>query len=82
MSKPKTRMTKTFTENDLVRFLYEEVNEDERLEMKESLSADMELRTKLDELAEAKSELEAFTMKAPDELVSRILYASKNLQSA
>lgn len=82
MSKPKTRMTKTFTENDLLRFLYDELNEDERLEVKESLSADMELRSKLDELKEAKSALDAFTIKAPSDVVSRILYASKNLQSA
>lgn len=82
MSKPKTRMTKTFTKNDLVRFLYEELNEDERLEMKESLCADMELRTKLDELEEAKSALETLTIKAPSDVVSRILYASKNLESA
>lgn len=82
MSKPKTRMTKTFTKNDLVRFLYDELNEDERLEMKESLYADMELRTKLDELEEAKSALEALTIKAPSDVVSRILYASKNLESA
>ena len=82
MSKPKTRMTKTFTENDLVRFLYDEVNEDERLEIKESLCADMELRARLDELEEAKSALDAVTFKAPNDVVSRILYASKNLQSA
>ena len=63
MSKPKTRMTKTFTEDDLVRFLYDEVNEDERLEMKESLCADMELRSRLDELEEAKSALDAVTFK-------------------
>jgi anti-sigma factor RsiW len=75
-------MTKTFTKNDLVRFLYEELNEDERLEMKESLCADMELRTKLDELEEAKSALETLTIKAPSDVVSRILYASKNLESA
>lgn len=81
MSKPKTRMTKTFTENDLVRFLYDELNEDERLEMRESLCADMELRARLDELEEAKSALDAVTFKAPSDVVSRILYASKNLQS-
>lgn len=75
-------MTKTFTENDLLRFLYDEVNEDERLDLNESLSADIELRTKLDELREAKAELETFTMKAPQPVVDRILYASKNLQSA
>ena len=82
MSKLKTPMTKTFTEDDLVRFLYDEVNEDERLEMKESLCADMELRTKLEELEETKNMLDAFAIKAPKDVVSRILYASKNLQSA
>ncbi|MEP1033961.1 hypothetical protein [Ekhidna sp.] len=75
-------MTKTFTENDLLRFLYDEINEDERLEMRESLSADMELRSRLEELEEAKSALEAFKLKAPGDVVSRILYASKNLESA
>ena len=75
-------MTKTFTENDLVRFLYDEVNEDARLDVKESLSSDMELRSSLDELEEARALLEKFTLKAPEEVVSRILYASKNLQSA
>ncbi|WP_370088569.1 hypothetical protein [Ekhidna sp.] len=74
-------MTKTFTEDDLVRFLYDEVNEDERLEMRESLCADMELRARLVELNEAKGLIENFSMKAPEAVVSRILYASKNLQS-
>ena len=75
-------MTKTFTEDDLVRFLYNEVNEDERLELIQSLSADIDLRSSLDEMEEAKSLLESFELKAPEEVVSRILYASKNLQSA
>ena len=75
-------MTKTFTEDDLVRFLYNEVNEDERLELIQSLSADIDLRSSLDEMEEAKSLLESFEVKAPEEVVSRILYASKNLQSA
>lgn len=75
-------MTKTFTENDLVRFLYDEVNEDERIVINSSLSADMHLRSSLDELKEAKELLDSFVIKAPAEAVSRILYASKNLQSA
>ena len=75
-------MTKTFPEDDLVRFLYNEVNEDERLELIQSLSADIDLRSSLDEMEEAKSLLESFEVKAPEEVVSRILYASKNLQSA
>ena len=75
-------MTKTFTEDDLVRFLYDEMNEDERVEMNEALSADRNLRTSLEEMNEAKSLVDDFTVKAPDSVVSRILYASKNLQSA
>ncbi len=75
-------MTKTFTKDDLVRFLYDEMNEDERVEMKEALHTDMHLRTSLEEVKEAMSLLDSFRMKAPEEVVSRILYASKNLQSA
>ena len=82
MSKHKTPMTKTFTKDDLVRFLYDEVNEDERLEIKEALYTDMDLRASLDELKESMSMLDGFLMEAPKDVVSRILYASKNLQSA
>lgn len=72
-------MTKTFTKNDLVRFLYDEINEDERLVIKESLSVDMELRASLDELKEGKELIDAFYLKAPEDVFSRILYISKNL---
>ncbi|MEQ9402220.1 MAG: hypothetical protein RIM99_01435 [Cyclobacteriaceae bacterium] len=75
-------MIKTFTENDLVRFLYDEVSEDERVEIKESLLTDNQLQNKISELREVMTSLDAFVMKAPEEVVSRILYASKNLQSA
>ena len=75
-------MTKTFTEDDLVRFVYDEINEDERLDLKESLESDIVLRSSLEQISEAKELLEDFTLKAPKEVVSRILYASKNLQSA
>ena len=75
-------MTKTFTKNDLVRFLFDEMNEDERFEMKEALSSDIHLRTSLEEMKEASALVESFSIKAPDAVVSRILYASRNLQSA
>ncbi|MEM0939623.1 MAG: hypothetical protein AAF600_11700 [Bacteroidota bacterium] len=75
-------MTKTFTKNDLVRFLYDEVNEDERLEIKESLRSNIVLRDSLEELKEAMSMLDNFSVKAPNDVVSKILQASKNLQSA
>ena len=75
-------MTKTFTEDDLVRFLYDEVNEDERVDIKASIQADFRLLDKVNELKRLMGLLDDFQMKAPDDVVSRILYASKNLQSA
>ncbi|MEP1096842.1 MAG: hypothetical protein ABJG78_17120 [Cyclobacteriaceae bacterium] len=72
-------MIKTFTENDLVRFLYDEVNEDEREEIRESLLTDIQLQNKITELRRVMELLDAFVMKAPEAAVSRILYASKNL---
>lgn len=71
-------MIKTFTKNDLVRFVYDEVNEDELDDINTSLCSDMDLRSSLDEIEEAKSLLDSFVIKAPSDLVSRILYTSKN----
>ncbi len=74
-------MIKTSTENDLVRFLYDEVNDEERAEIRESLLTDIQLQNKLAELRSITESLDAFLMKAPKQAVDRILYASKNLQS-
>ena len=74
-------MTKTFTENDLVRFLYDEVDDNERVEIEESLLTDSQLQIKVSELKKVIEQIDAFVIKAPNEVVSRILYASKNLQS-
>ncbi|MEM6737290.1 MAG: hypothetical protein AAGC64_08155 [Bacteroidota bacterium] len=65
-----------------MRFLYDEVNEDERLEIKESLCSNVDLRANLEELKEAMSILDGFFVKTPNDVVSKILQASKNLQSA
>ena len=72
-------MIKTFTENDLVRFLYDEVNEDERAEIRESLLTDNQLRIKISELGKVIDSLDAFNIKAPKDATDRILYASRNL---
>lgn len=74
-------MIKTSTENDLVRFLYDEVSQDERADIKESLLTDIQLQNKVSELRDVMESLDTFVMKAPEAAVSRILYASKNLQS-
>lgn len=73
-------MTKTFTENDLVKFLYnDEMNEDKRMCITESLQTDFQLREKVKELRKLTRTLDRFSIKAPDDLIFRILYVSKNL---
>ncbi len=74
-------MTKTCTENDLVRFLYNEVNEDERSEIKESLLTNIQLQDKIGEFKRVMESLDTFVMTVPPEAIARILCASKNLQS-
>ncbi|MDE0472449.1 MAG: hypothetical protein OXH57_10955 [Ekhidna sp.] len=75
-------MIKTFTENDLIRFVYNEINEDERLDLTQSLQSDMRLRSRWKKINEAKSLLAGFTLKAPKSVTSGILYVSKNFQSS
>ncbi len=72
-------MTKIFTENDLVRFLYGEVNEDERKAIKESILNDNQLRIKISELRKVVQSLNAFIMKAPEDIVSKAMCASRNI---
>lgn len=74
-------MIKTSTENDLVRFLYNDVSDEERADIQESLLTDNQLQNTVSELEEVVTALDNFVMKAPSDAVSRILYASKNHQT-
>lgn len=73
-------MIKTFTENDVVRFVYDEVTEPERTELKEALESDNHLSEENFEMNEIVKMLDAFVVKAPDSVVTSILYASKNMK--
>ena len=75
-------MIKTFTKDDVIRFVYDEIDEDERLGFEETLQVDVNLRACFDLISETKSTLEDFTVKASKDVISRILYASRNLQSS
>lgn len=74
-------MIKTFTKNDIVRFLYDEVTEDEKADINDALLSDFELQEHVGELRKVMESLDTFEMKAPSAVVSRILYASKNFQA-
>lgn len=71
-------MTKTFTENDLLRLIYDDVSEEEKLDISDSLLSDLTLLEKHEEMKDVVSALDSFALKAPNDAVSRILYYSKN----
>ncbi len=74
-------MTKTFTENDLVRFLYEDLSKKEKAELEQALLTDDSLTMKLRMLEETSGYLSKVSFKAPERTVDRILAYSKSLEA-
>lgn len=73
-------MTKTFTEDDLVRFLYNELNTAEADELREMLVTDEELRERLNELQSTVVELDKLSFQPSQRTIDRILQFSKEYQ--
>lgn len=73
-------MTKTFTEDDLVRFLYNELNTAEADELREMLVTDEELRECLNELQSTVVELDKLSFQPSQRTIDRILQFSKEYQ--
>ena len=72
-------MTQTFTENDLIRFIYQETNEDETKLITEALWEDRRLRAEYGELCLLQQTLDG-AMKSPRQAsIDRILDFSKSL---
>jgi len=75
-------MTKTFTENDLIRFLYGDLTLKEKEELQYALLTDQNLQIRLKRLEETKEELTRVSIKAPRRAVENILSYSKGLQTS
>ena len=73
-------MTKTFTQNDLIRFLYQETNEDQTKEINKALLGDAELRAQLAEMKSSKKLLDEAQLEPSAESVLNILSYSRGLQ--
>jgi hypothetical protein len=73
-------MTKTFTQNDLIRFLYHETNEDQTKEINKALLGDAELRAQLAEMKSSKKSLDAAQLEPSQESVLNILSYARGLQ--
>lgn len=72
-------MTKTFTQDDLIRYIYGETYGKEKKELEKALVCDAELQEAYKELAAIKNQLD-YSMKEPSErVVDNILNYSKSL---
>lgn len=72
-------MTKTFTQNDLIRYIYQESNEQEKKDIEEALLFDNDLFDAYREIAEVNEELNRIDLCPSDQVISKILNHSKSI---
>lgn len=72
-------MIKTFTQNELVQYVYNELNEKVKMRLETALLQDHELAEQCAELLIAKASLEQFEKGPREKTISAILSYSKNL---
>ena len=77
-------MTKTFTRNDLIRYIYQETTEREKKEIEQELLLDNKLFEVYKNLAEVSMELDRVELSPSEKTINKILNFSKtiNLHSA
>ena len=73
-------MTKTFTQNDLIRFIYHETSEAEEKELNKALICDSELQGQYKELVAVKSQLDKSQLEPSAIAVQNILSYAHGLQ--
>ncbi len=72
-------MTKTFTQNDVIRYVYEETSERETKEIEKALLCDAKLEEMYKEIVSMKADLNKATKSPSDRVISNILNYSKSL---
>jgi hypothetical protein len=73
-------MIKTFTQNDLIRFLYHETSEEETKEINKALLCESELQEQYKELKAVRKELDAVRLEPSAASVQNILNYARGLQ--
>ncbi len=73
-------MIKTFTQNDLIRFLYHETSEKETKEINKALLCDSELQAQYKELNFVRHELDSARLEPSSESVQNILHYARSMQ--
>ena len=72
-------MIKTFTKNDLIRFVYDEVSSEERSQMEFLLIHDSSFQKLYKSLKKVKSRIKKSALEPSDNVINRILNYSKSL---
>lgn len=74
-------MIKTFTQTDLIRYLYRETTEEEKNEIDRALLRDGKLKALLNEVRAAMEDLEEAKLQPSESTVFNILNYSRSLQA-
>ena len=73
-------MIKTFTQNDLIRYIYHETSEEETKEIDKALICDSELQLQFKELMAVKRQMDDSTMQPSATVVANILNYARGMQ--
>ena len=73
-------MTKTFTQNDLIRFIYHETSEAEERDLNKAMICDSELQGQYKELIAVKSQLDKSQLEPSESAIQSILSYAHGLQ--
>lgn len=72
-------MTKTFTRNDLIRYIYNETTDREKETIEQALLCNNKLFEEYKNLAEISMELDRFELSPSEKTINKILEFSKSL---
>ena len=72
-------MTKTFTQDDLVRFIYEDTTKEERIQLQNALVCDAELLECYKRLLEIKNDLDQGLVSPPKSVIDAAFSYSRSL---
>lgn len=72
-------MTKTFTQDDLIRYVYDEMSKQEATELEQALLVDNQLQEQYKEFAALKNRLDHSLKQPSDRIIKNILDYSESL---
>lgn len=72
-------MTKTFTQNDIIRYIYKETSDEENAEIESALMCDIVLQETYQELFLTSKQLDLTEIVPSDKIIRRVLNYSKSI---